>query len=152
MTTTCPFAGCGVELRRSDVTSHNAASSQTHLDGERAARNADIVSCCAYSADGATVVSGSGDKTLLKLWSVATGACIRTFIGHTDWVLECCFSPADGNTVLSCIHHRLVRLGFADERPLPTSHPPANPTLTPRGQCCSERPKLGYSSGNRFGL
>ena len=37
-TTTCPFAGCGVALRRSDVATHNAASMQTHLDGERAAR------------------------------------------------------------------------------------------------------------------
>ena len=38
--TTCPFAGCGVQLRRSDVASHNAASVQAHLDGERAARMA----------------------------------------------------------------------------------------------------------------
>ena len=37
-TITCPFAGCGVELRRSDVASHNAASVQAHLEGERAAR------------------------------------------------------------------------------------------------------------------
>ena len=37
-TTTCPFAGCGVELRHSEVASHNAASMQAHLDGERAAR------------------------------------------------------------------------------------------------------------------
>ena len=36
-TTTCPFAGCGVALRRSDVASHNEASVRTHLDGERAA-------------------------------------------------------------------------------------------------------------------
>ena len=37
-TTTCSFAGCGVELRRSDVASHNTASMQAHLDRERAAR------------------------------------------------------------------------------------------------------------------
>ena len=37
-TIVCPFAGCGVELRRSDITSHNTASTQAHLDGERAAR------------------------------------------------------------------------------------------------------------------
>ena len=58
------------------------------------------VRCCVYSADGAMLLSGGDDNTL-KLWSVATGACIRTFNGHTHWIMSCCFSPADGNTILS---------------------------------------------------
>ena len=49
-TTTCPFAGCGAELRRSDVASHNAASMQAHLDGERAARLADVTTLKAAAA------------------------------------------------------------------------------------------------------
>ena len=49
-TTTCPFACCGVELRRSEVASHNAASMQAHLDGERAARLADAARLAASEA------------------------------------------------------------------------------------------------------
>ena len=52
-TTTCPFAGCGVELRPSEVASHNAASLQAHLDGQRAARvasDARLAACEAMSA------------------------------------------------------------------------------------------------------
>ena len=49
-TTACPFAGCGVELRRSDVASHNAASIQAHLDGERAARLADAAAAASRIA------------------------------------------------------------------------------------------------------
>ena len=49
-TVICPFAGCGVELRRSDVASHNAASMQAHLDGERAARLTDAARVAASDA------------------------------------------------------------------------------------------------------
>ena len=35
----------------------------------------DWIKCCAYSAEGATVLSGSDDR----LWSVVIGACMRTF-------------------------------------------------------------------------
>ena len=34
----CPFAGCGLELRRSDVVSHNQACLRAHVGGEHAAR------------------------------------------------------------------------------------------------------------------
>ena len=49
-TITCPFAGCGVQLRRSDVASHNSASVQAHLDGERAARLAGEATVAAISS------------------------------------------------------------------------------------------------------
>ena len=51
-----------------------------------------------------TVLSGGNDRTL------ATGACIRTFTGHTDWIMTCCFSPADGNTILSCSYGKTLKL------------------------------------------
>ena len=35
--------------------------------------HSDWVKCCAFSPDGATVLSGSDDKTL-KLWDSGTGA------------------------------------------------------------------------------
>jgi len=35
--------------------------------------------------DGRRVVSASRDKTL-KVWDVATGECVETLQGHSDWV------------------------------------------------------------------
>ena len=43
------------------------------------------VTSVTFSADGTSLVSGSGDKTL-KLWDVQTGGVVKTFHGHTDWV------------------------------------------------------------------
>ena len=35
--------------------------------------------------DGRRVVSGSFDETL-KVWDVATGECVATLEGHSNWV------------------------------------------------------------------
>jgi WD40 repeat protein len=40
----------------------------------------------AFPPDGARVLSRSMDATI-KLWNVASGALIRTFEGHSDWVI-----------------------------------------------------------------
>ena len=45
--------------------------------------------------DGRRVVSASDDKTL-KVWDVATGECVATLEGHSNWV-RCAAS-----TVLLC--------------------------------------------------
>ena len=57
-----------------------------------------VVNACAYSPDGARVVSASSDGTL-KLWDAETGQEICTFDGHSSWVYACAFSP-DGRRVL----------------------------------------------------
>ena len=44
-------------------------------------------------------LSGSKDKTL-KLWDIATGREVRTFIGHKDEVTSVAFSP-NGKWALS---------------------------------------------------
>ena len=61
-------------------------------------RHSNSVSSVAFSPDGRTALSG-GDKTL-KLWEVATGKELRTFIGHLNIVDAVAFSP-DGRTALS---------------------------------------------------
>ena len=43
----------------------------------------DSVFSVTFSSDGASLVSGSGDKTI-KLWDIQTGGIVRTFSGHTD--------------------------------------------------------------------
>lgn len=45
----CPYAGCGAWLRRADVGSHNATCWQSHLSGEKAAREA--IAALADSSD-----------------------------------------------------------------------------------------------------
>ena len=57
------------------------------------------VQSVAFSPDGRSILSGSGDKTL-KLWDPATGRCVRTFEGHLVDVLSVAFSP-DGRYVVS---------------------------------------------------
>jgi WD40 repeat protein len=52
-----------------------------------------------FSPDGCTALSGSADKTV-KLWELATGKVLRTFIGHSKEVTAVAFSP-DGRTMLS---------------------------------------------------
>ncbi|MCK4579496.1 MAG: DUF2380 domain-containing protein [Candidatus Marinimicrobia bacterium] len=53
----------------------------------------------AFSPDGGYALSGSGDKTL-KLWEIASGQLVRTFLGHFGWIESVAFSP-DGRLALS---------------------------------------------------
>jgi WD40 repeat protein/transcriptional regulator with XRE-family HTH domain len=63
------------------------------------------VNSVVFSPDGKTILSGSGDGTLI-LWSVDTGDVIRRFEGHTGGVNNVALSPdtpegAGGQTALS---------------------------------------------------
>jgi WD40 repeat protein len=57
------------------------------------------VTACAYSPDGARVVSAGSDRTL-KIWDVETGRDILSLEGHTKEVNGCAYSP-DGARVVS---------------------------------------------------
>ncbi len=61
--------------------------------------HADSVTSVAFSPDGRTLASGSGDTTL-KLWDVSNGHELRSLTGHTGWVDSVAFSP-DGRTLAS---------------------------------------------------
>jgi WD40 repeat protein len=59
----------------------------------------DCVYSLAFSSDGASLVSGSRDRTL-KLWDVQTGGVVKTFHGHTGGVCSVSIS-ADCTMIVS---------------------------------------------------
>ena len=68
----------------------------------------DSVGGLTFSFDGASLVSGSHDKTI-KLWDVQTGGIIKTFYGHTNTVYSVSIS-ADCTTVASGSEDKTIRL------------------------------------------
>ena len=70
------------------------------------------IRCCAWSPNGAMVVSASDDETL-KLWDATTHACTATLTGHTNYVYGCVWSP-DGRTIASCSVDNTVKLWDAE--------------------------------------
>jgi WD40 repeat protein len=64
------------------------------------------VTSVAYSPDGKTLASGSGE---IKLWDIATGKEQATLKGHTFSVKSVAFSP-DGKTLVSGSEDKTIKL------------------------------------------
>eukprot|EP01137_Pigoraptor_chileana_P025186 Opistho-2@94276 len=62
----------------------------------------------AYSPDGQTVATGSGDCTA-RVWDAATGQCKLTLSGHSDAVASVAFSP-DGRTIATGSDDKTARV------------------------------------------
>ena len=70
--------------------------------------NDDEVTCCAFSPDGARVVTASWDGTA-RIWDAETGAQLRMLGGRADPVSCCAFSP-DGTRVVTASDDRTARI------------------------------------------
>ncbi|BCL37395.1 hypothetical protein NSMS1_38420 [Nostoc sp. MS1] len=66
------------------------------------------VSSVAFSPDGQTLASGSGDETI-KIWNVSTGRLLQTLTGHSKYVSSVAFSP-DGQTLASGSQDKTIKL------------------------------------------
>ncbi len=66
------------------------------------------VSSCAYSPDGASIVSGGWDGTV-RLWDAASGEALRELKGHSGSVWSCAYSP-DSASIISGSWDGTVRL------------------------------------------
>lgn len=62
----------------------------------------------AFAADGSTLASGSGDKTV-RVWNLDTGQCCKTLHGQTNQVLSVTFSP-DGQSLAAVSLDQTIRL------------------------------------------
>ncbi|MEU3910352.1 trypsin-like peptidase domain-containing protein [Streptomyces sp. NPDC029721] len=68
----------------------------------------DFVNSVAFSPDGKTIASASGDKAV-RLWDVESGRTSATLSGHRDAVASVAFSP-DGKTLATGGDDKTVRL------------------------------------------
>jgi WD40 repeat protein len=66
------------------------------------------VNSLALTPDGRTAVSGGLDQTL-RVWDVASGQCLRTLTGHTNWV-RCVALTPEGRMAVSASDDRTLRV------------------------------------------
>ena len=65
------------------------------------------LSSTASMGGGLHLVSCSRDKSI-KLWHIPTASCIRTLVGHDNWVRQVLFTPS-GRFIVSCSDDKSIR-------------------------------------------
>lgn len=70
------------------------------------------VSCVQFLPAGDFLLSSSRDKSI-KMWEVTTGFCVKTFLGHTEWVRQVSVNET-GNLIASCSNDETVIIWAID--------------------------------------
>ncbi|MDD1435601.1 NB-ARC domain-containing protein, partial [Dolichospermum sp. ST_sed10] len=95
-----------------DITLHNVNFTHSDLSKSVFAETLSRILTVAFSPNGQKLVSGSNDQTI-RLWDITTGKCLKTLIGHEDWIWWVTFSP-DGGFLLSSSDDRTVKIWDAN--------------------------------------
>ena len=96
------------EVGRHVALAELAAWRRQHVELKQVFSHGDSVVSVAFSPDGKTIVTGSGDKTA-RLWDAATGRSLGLPMEHSDIVRCVAFSP-DGKTILTGSADKSARL------------------------------------------
>ena len=56
-----------------------------------------------------TILASGGDDSIVRLWDVQSGKCIRTLHGHAGQIWQVAFSPS-GTLLASCAEDCTIKL------------------------------------------
>ena len=93
--------------------SANGTASATHSSAissalaPSASSSSSALSSTANTGGGLHIVSCSRDKSI-KLWHIPSATCIRTLLGHDNWVRQVLFTPS-GRFIVSCSDDKSIR-------------------------------------------
>ena len=90
------------------TTAHTSSASSSLAPSSSAASSSSAaLSSTANAGGGLHLVSCSRDKSI-KLWHVPSATCIRTLLGHDNWVRQVLFTPS-GRFIVSCSDDKSIR-------------------------------------------
>ena len=60
------------------------------------------------TAPGLFVATGGRDK-VIKIWDASSGQCLKTLMGHDNWIRGVCWAP-NGHALLSCSDDKTIKV------------------------------------------
>ena len=86
---------------------HASTAASTLAASSASSSSSSALSSTANTGGGLHLVSCSRDKSI-RLWHIPSATCIRTLIGHDNWVRQVLFTPS-GRFMVSCSDDKSIR-------------------------------------------